>query len=525
MKILITDAVEKSCRDIFQNEGFEVHYKAGMPPAEVEKVISDYDALIVRSSTQVTEAIIHAGRNLKVIGRAGAGVDNIDVRTATRHGIIVMNTPGGNTISTAEHTMSMILALSRNIPQANASLREGRWERKQYIGTELHGKTIGIVGLGRVGREVAKRCQAFEMIVIGFDPVLTAEAAIKMGVEFVDFEEVLRRSDFITIHTPLNENTRHLLNEQTIRRCKPGIRIVNCARGGIVDEVALLRELESGKVAGAAFDVFEKEPPGIDPLLKHPRVIATPHLGASTEEAQEKVALQIARQVSDALLGRGVSGSVNADALQAQMNVEARPYVDLAEKMGSLVAQLRNGTLRKIVVGTYGGSLRESRSVLMAAVLKGIFKVLLSEPVNILNAPLIAQERGIAFGENEVAADDVYSHLVRVSYETERETRVLHGSVFGHSKLRIVGVDEMRFEIAPEGTLLFYRNVDRPGMLAAVGAILAEAGINISGVALGRYGVGSQALTVMSLDSQISQKTMTKISSLGGVSDASQVRL
>lgn len=525
MNILITDPVEQPCVEILQAEGFHVDLHPSMPSGEILSVIEKYEALIVRSSTQVTGEIIGAGKKLKVIGRAGAGVDNIDVQSATRRGIIVMNTPGGNTISTAEHTISLILALARNIPQAHESLQKGVWERKQYLGTELSGKTIGIVGVGKVGREVAKRCGGFEMAVIGYDPVLTREAAAKIEIELVDFDELLRRSDFITLHTPLNEETKNLINEQSLRRCKPGVRIINCARGGIIDERALLDALNRGVVAGAALDVFEHEPPGESPLLHHPHVVATPHLGASTEEAQEKVAVQIAHQIADALHGRGVSGSVNADAIQMGMRTELQPYLTLAEKLGNLTAQLMQGKLRTVDVTTCGDLLDQSSTVILAAVLKGIFETLLTEPVNYINAPLIARERGIFSAEGKEQEHSVYTHLVRVQYETDKETRMLMGTVVGRHNVRIVGIDTFHFEINPEGYMLFYSNVDRPGMLAAVGSILAEEQINIAGVALGRFSAGKQALTIMSLDSPISQNILDRISRLQGVSDAKLVRL
>lgn len=313
MKILITDPIEKSCVDILSQEGFDVDVKLGLSPEDIKACIGNYAALVVRSGTQVTAEIIDAADSMQVIGRAGAGVDNIDCEAASRRGIIVMNTPGGNTISTAEHTVSMLLSLSRNIPQAYASLVAGKWERKKFMGTEVFGKTLGVVGLGKIGREVGIRCRAFGMTIIGFDPVLTVDGASKLDVELVTLDELYRRSDFITVHTPLNEETKGLLNDTTLALCKKGVRIINCARGGIVDEGALLRALESGHVAGAAIDVFVTEPPKDNPLFKHPNVIATPHLGASTEEAQEKVAIQIAHQIADALHNRGIAGAVASD--------------------------------------------------------------------------------------------------------------------------------------------------------------------------------------------------------------------
>ena len=325
MRILISDQIEHVCSDVLNEAGFEVDFRPGLKSEELKRIVGDYEALIVRSSTQVTAEVVALAGKLKVIGRAGAGVDNIDCEAATRRGIIVMNTPGGNTISTAEHTVSLLLSMARNIPQAFDSLRQGKWDRKKYIGMELFGKTLGIIGLGKIGREVAVRCQAFGMKTIGFDPVLSDDVATKLGIQLVSLDELYAQADVITVHTPLNDETRGLIGDDQISACKPGVRIINCARGGIVDEEALLRGLQSGKIGGAALDVFVQEPPANAELLQHPRLIATPHLGASTEEAQEKVARQIALQVADLLHERGVSGAVNAEMIQMAMRQGLKP--------------------------------------------------------------------------------------------------------------------------------------------------------------------------------------------------------
>lgn len=525
MNILITDQVEPVCADLLKAEGFAVDVKPTLPEAELKSVISNYDALVVRSSTQVTASLLAEARHLKVVGRAGAGVDNIDVEAATRRGIVVMNTPGGNTISTAEHTISLLLSLSRNIPQAWESLKRGKWDRKQFTGTELHGKTIGIVGLGKVGREVAVRCQAFGMIVIGFDPVLSAELAAKLGVELVPLGELYKRSDFISVHTPLSEETRGLIGERALAQCKDGVRIINCARGGIVDEDALLKGLQSGKVAGAALDVFEQEPPGDHPLLKHPHVIATPHLGASTEEAQEKVARQIAQQISDMLKERGIVGAVNADVVQLALKKEVKPYVQLAEKLGLLQAQLMGDGIKRITVTCFGGFLASSVDLVAASVLKGVFSRLMTEPVNLINAPVIAREAGIVVNSQWQSEHSTYSHLISVQFDSGREQRTLSGTVFGDSHLRIVEVDGYLLEINPEGYLLFYHNVDRPGMLAKVGGILADQGINIAGLALGREKAGGKAVTVITVDSPIPSDILVRLRDVDGVYDVRVARL
>ncbi|MCS7228769.1 MAG: phosphoglycerate dehydrogenase [Candidatus Kryptonium sp.] len=527
MKVLITDPIEESCVNILRNEGFEVDLKPGISKDELKSIINDYVALIVRSGTKVTADIINEARKLKIIGRAGAGVDNIDVDAATRRGIIVMNTPGGNTISTAEHTMSLILALARNIPQACNDLKAGNWNRKKFMGVELYGKTIGIIGLGRIGREVAIRCKAFGMNVIGYDPVLSSEIAMKLGIELVsDLNEIYRRSDFITVHVPLNDETRGMIGKNELAKCKRGVRIINCARGGIIDEMALLEAIESGHVAGAALDVFSEEPPPKDhPLIKHPKVIVTPHLGAATEEAQEKVAIQIAHQIADALKERAIVGAVNAEILQLAMNEEIKPYLLLAEKIGSFQAQILKGKLLGVSGIFVGEMLKNSSQILISAFLKGLLNYLMSEPVNYINAPVIANEMGLSVSERTSEDKGNYTHLLKFEVRTDKEKRTVAGTVFGNKDIRIVGVDDFHFEFKPEGILLVYSNIDRPGMLASVSSILARSNINIAGLSLGRYGVGKNALTVMSVDNEISQDVLREISSVDGIFDVRVVKL
>ncbi|HEY9166111.1 MAG TPA: phosphoglycerate dehydrogenase [Candidatus Kryptonia bacterium] len=525
MKILITDPIEQVCTDILQKEGMEVDAKPGLPPDEIKKIIGGYDALIVRSGTKVTADIIAEAKSMKVIGRAGAGVDNIDVPAATRKGIIVMNTPGGNTVSTAEHTMALMLSMARNIPQSYRDLQGGKWERKKYMGTELLGKTLGIVGLGKVGREVASRAKAFGMNVIGYDPLLAPENAANLGLELVPLEEIFHKSDFITVHTPLTEETRGLLGEKTFPLCKQGVRVINCARGGIIDEQALLKALESGKVAGAALDVYMKEPPGENPLFNHPKVVATPHLGASTEEAQEKVAKQIGEQLVDFFKGRGIVGAVNIVDYQTAVSDEMRAYLVLGEKIGSLLAQLITGKVKSITAAYSGALLQKSSELLSTAVLKGMLDKLMFAPVNFVNAPAIAKELGIAISEKKEQASGHYSNLLKVEIATDREHRSIAGTVFDGSEMRIVGIDDFHFEIFPEGHFLFYSNTDRPGMLAAVGGLLASADVNIADVSLGRSARGERALTVMGVDSEIPEKVLLQLTKIAGVYEVKAVRL
>ncbi len=469
-----------------------------------------------------SEVIARAGR-MKVIGRAGTGVDNIDLDAATRKGILVMNTPGGNTISAAEHTVSMLLSLARNIPQAHMSLVRGEWERKKFTGTEVFEKTLGVVGLGKIGREVASRCLGLGMKILGYDPVLAPEAAARLSIELVNLPELFRRADFITVHTPLTPDTKGLLSDETLARCKKGVRVINCARGGIIDEKALLRALESGHVGGAALDVFEIEPPKDNPLLRHPRVIATPHLGASTEEAQEKVAVQIAHEIADALHGRAYAGVVNGSAMLLTLKEEVRPYITLAEKLGAVAVQLATGKLKRITIAASGDIVTGAIELMKAGVLKGVLSHSQPEPVNFINAPFLAEELGLAVGETREPEGGNYPNLLSVRYVTDKEVKECAGTVFGSASVRLVTIDGFRFEVRPEGDLLVYSNVDRPGMLARVGAVLARHNVNIAGVSLGRSAAGANALTVMNIDSTIPPAALSELRALDGVSSLKAV--
>lgn len=525
-KVLITDPVDNSCVDILKNEGFTVDMQTGLNEAQVSELIPDYHILIVRSGTQVTEKIIECGIELKIIGRAGTGVDNIDVNAATRKGVIVMNTPGGNTISTAEHAISLLMALARNVPQACASLREGVWDRKTYRGVELVGKTIGIIGIGKVGKEVAVRLQGFGMNVLGFDPLVADDVIAKLNIESVSFEELLRRSDYITLHTPLTDDTRNLFNTQTFQKCKRGVRLVNCARGGIINESELLEALNEGHVEGAALDVFEKEPPPPDhPLLKHPKVVVTPHLGASTVEAQEKVAVQIAHQIADALKERSLIGAVNISAAQFSIREDHKPYLDLAERLGRIAGQIMEGKLKSITFTAGGEGLYGSFDILKSAVLRGVLSPRLDHPVNDVNAPYFARELGIGLSDRKDDYTGNYSQLIAVEYMTDKEKRKIYGTVFGMNAIRIIQVDDYRVEIEPTGAMLFYWNIDRPGMLASVGSALAKANINIAGLSLGRKAIGAEALTIIDLDNDVPHSVINEIAGIDGVINPKLVKV
>ncbi len=525
-KIIITDSVDKKCANILESAGFEVNYKPGLPKEEIVKIIKDYNGMVVRSDTQVTPDLINYMDNMEVIGRAGAGVDNINLEAATRKGIIVMNTPGGNTISTAEHTMALMMSMCRNIAQSNQSLRGSKWERKKFSGTELWGKTLGIIGLGKIGREVAIRSKAFGMTIIGYDPVLSEEMASKIGVRLVDLDSIYKNSDIITVHVPLSEETRNLLSEETLLKCKDGVKLINCARGGIINEEALVKALDSGKVSAAALDVYSKEPPEfLSPLIQHPKIVTTPHLGASTDEAQEKVAVQIAEQMVDLFNQKGVRGAVNAAAVESAGNAELVPYVKLAESLGILHSQLNKGQLKHININYSGELLHSSTTLLSTAVLKGFLSKKMTAGVNLINAPFLAKEMGVKINETKSGANSNYVNLMAVEFITDKEKHSLAGTVFGNREIRMVDIDGFHLELNPEGNMLFYANIDKPGMLAQVGKTLAEANINIAGLSLGRVDIGKKAITVINVDSEISKDVVKRISEIGGVTEVYAVKV
>lgn len=525
-KVLVTDAVDKKCVGVLETAGCEVKYQPGMPREEIKAEIKNYNGLIVRSETKVTSELISLMDNMEVIGRAGTGVDNIDVESATRKGVVVMNTPGGNTISTAEHTMALMVSMCRNIAQSNQSMRAGKWDKKLYRGTELQDKTLGIVGFGRIGREVAIRSLAFGMNVIAFDPVVSEELANKIGVTLVDLDTIFKRSDIITFHVPVNDETKNMISAESLKKCKDGVRIINCARGGIINEEALLNGLESGKVSSAALDVYEKEPPDLSgKLIQHPKIVATPHLGASTEEAQEKVAVQIAEQMAGLFRKEFVRGVINAAAIEAEGDSEIAPYVRLAENIGALHSQLIRDQLKQININFSGKLLHSATTLLSTAMLKGFLSKRVAEVVNFINAPYLAKEMGIVINETKTGANSTYTNLLTVGCETDKENRTLAGTVFGNKELRIVSVDSFHLELKPEGHMLFYSNIDKPGMLATVGKLLADANINIAGLSLGRLEAGKEALTVINTDSEINKEVVKDISSINGVHNVLTVKI
>lgn len=525
--VLITDAVDPICIELLEHAGIEANVQLKRTDEELIPHIQKAEGWIIRSGTQITARLIEAADRMKVIGRAGVGVDNVDLEAATRKGVLVINAPDGNTISTAEHTCAMLMSLARRIPQANASLRSGKWDRKTFQGSELFEKTLGVVGLGKIGRSVAERMRSFGMVIIGYDPMLSQEAAERLGVELVPLETIFERSDFITIHTPLNDATRGMFNRETLARCKKGVRIVNCARGGIVDEQALLEAVQSGQVGGAGLDVYSQEPPppGLEELIQHPNIVTTPHIAASTDEAQAKVAVQITEQVISALKGEPVQSPVNAMAIRMASQKEVQPFLALADRLGQIAGQLSDGHVRRITIRTTGDVPRRYSEVLAVAALKGVLGRWVSEPVNLINAPFLAEEMGVAVREERDTTRGGYTNLVEVALETEAGTQRVAGTVFGEEEPRLVRIDEHWIEVRPEGRLLLYRNVDRPGMMATVGGILADAGINIGALALGRTGRGSQAITAISVDDPIPAEVLQRVAALEGVENVRSIVL
>lgn len=525
-RVLVSDALSEEGLKVLKDEKeLQVDVKLKLPPEELKTIIKDYDALVVRSGTKVTKDIIEAATKLKVIGRAGVGLDNVDAEAASKRGIIVMNTPGGNTISTAEHTMSLILSLSRNIPQANASLREGRWDRQKYMGVELYGKTLGIVGLGRIGTEVAKRAAAFGMKVIAYDPFLTVEKALDVGVELVDLKEILKRSDYITIHTPITDETKHMFGDDEFALVKPGVRIINCARGGVIDEPALARAIESGKVIGAALDVFEVEPPKDNPLLKSDKVVTTPHLGASTEEAQVNVAIDIAKQVVDALLGRGVRNAVNVPYIDPELLQVIRPYIELSERMGLLIAQLTEGRTKEIRIQYSGDIVAHDLAPVTIAFLKGFLTPILQETVNYVNASFIAKERGIKIVETKSSQIEEFANLVLIDAQTDKAKVSVGGTLSPRKDPRIVKINDFYVEAIPSGYMLILSNIDKPGIIGQIGTILGQNNINIAGMTFGRIKEGGDAITVLNVDSQIPDDVMKQIRSAKNILGAKLIKL
>lgn len=517
MKVLISDNLSPRGIEVLKQSGLEVDVKTGMKPEELKACIGQYHGLIIRSATKVTAEIVEAATNLKVVGRAGSGLDNVDKAAASKKGIVVMNTPGGNTITTAEHTIALMFALARQIPQATASMKQGKWEKKRFMGVELFKKTIGIVGIGNIGKHVARRALSLGMIVIGYDPYLSDENAKEMGIEKVDLTTLFKRSDFITIHTPITSETKNLISTKTIQLMKDGVRIINCARGGIVNEAELYEALKSGKVAGAALDVFEKEPPENNPLLTLDSVICTPHLGAATEEAQENVAVAIAEQVVDCLVNGVIRNAVNFPSVPAEQVLRLKPYLTLAEKLGSFASQVFEGGVTEITVEYRGEASQLNTAPVNIALLKGFLTPILEETVNFVNAPVITKERGIEVKEMKSPDGGDYQSMIILRVKADRKEHRLSGTLLGRTDPRIVRINDFAVEIVPEGTMLFMYNNDRPGVIGNIGSYLGKCNINIARMHFGRESQGGMAISVVSIDSPISESQLEELKKMPNI--------
>lgn len=518
-KVLISDKMDPNAAKIFEERGCDVDVITGETPEQLIARIGEYDGLAIRSSTKVTKEILAAAKNLKVIGRAGIGVDNVDIPAASAQGVVVMNTPFGNSITTAEHAIAMMFALARQIPEANAQTQAGLWPKNGFMGVEVTGKTLGLIGAGNIGSIVASRALGLKMKVVAFDPFLTPERAVEMGVEKVDLDTLLARADFITLHTPLTDQTRNILSAENLAKTKKGVRIINCARGGLIDEAALKAALDSGQVAGAALDVFQTEPAKESPLFGTPNFICTPHLGASTTEAQVNVALQVAEQMADYLVNGGVTNALNMPSLSAEEAPKLKPYMALAEKLGSLVGQLTTGSLARISIHTEGAAAELNAKPIVAAVLCGFLRTQ-SDTVNMVNAPFLAKERGMEVREVKTEKEGDYHTLIRVSVKTEAGERSVAGTLFSNSEPRLVELFGIKVEAELTGHMLYVVNEDAPGFIGRLGTLLGENAINIGTFNLGRREAGGEAVLLLSVDSPVPANVIDKARSLPGVKRA-----
>lgn len=527
MRILVTDNLHAAGTKLLESSGFTVDVVDGrLTEEELLSRIADYEGIIVRSGTRVTQAVLEKAAKLKVIGRAGSGVDNIDVTAASRKGVVVMNTPGGNTVTTAEHAIAMTLSMARKIPQAAGALRAGRWARKEFMGTEVTGKIMGVLGMGNIGSVVARRAMGLGMRVLAYDPYLKESEARRMGVEPAGLETVLAQADFVTIHVPGGRETHHLLNAERLALMKQGAFLINCARGGIVDEAALLVALNSGHLAGAALDVYETEPPPADdPLLAHPNVIATPHLGASTTDAQINVAVAVAQQFADYLKNGVIANALNFPPIPREAFQRLRPYLALAEKMACFIAQVSSGTMEELEVEYRGEIPADDLTPITIAAVKGLLTPALQDSVNHINAMSLAAERGVRVRETRAQVPRDYLNLIALRYRVGGTERLIAGTLFGKTEPRIVHLDNYRVEIVPEGHLLICTNRDEPGVLGAIGSGLGALKVNIGGLQLGRDRRGGNALSVFSIDQAADANVIAELLKIEHVTSAVPVSL
>jgi D-3-phosphoglycerate dehydrogenase len=516
-RVLIADKLSPAALAIFKDRGVEAEVRTGLKKDELLAIIGDYDGLAVRSATKADKEVLAAAKKLKVIGRAGIGVDNIDVPAATAAGVVVMNTPFGNSITTAEHAIAMMFALARQLPAADASTQAGKWEKNRFMGVELYAKTLGLIGAGNIGSIVADRANGLKMRVIAYDPFLSPERAVEIGVEKVELDELLARAEIITLHTPLTDKTRNILSREALAKTRKGVLIINCARGGLVDEAALRDALESGQVGGAAIDVFATEPATDNVLFGAPNLVATPHLGASTLEAQENVALQVAEQMSDYLLTGAVSNALNSPSVTAEEAPKLKPFVALAERLGALAGQMVDVTLKAIDVAFEGEVAALNVKPMSAALVAGVLRPMLAE-INMVSAPAVAKERGIVVSESRQETSAIYDSLIRVTVTTELGERAFAGVVVGGAP-RVVEVKGMELEAAFQPAMLYVSNLDKPGFIGALGALLGEAGVNIATFNLGRRLEGGDAMALVGVDQALGEDLLGQIQALPHVKE------
>jgi D-3-phosphoglycerate dehydrogenase / 2-oxoglutarate reductase len=526
MKVLISDNLAPSGAKILKDAGLDVDINTGLQPAELKKIIGNYDGLVVRSATKATDEIIEAADNLKVIGRAGIGLDNVNIPAASKRGIVVMNAPDGNATTAAEHAVAMMLSLARNIPQATGSMKQGKWEKKKFMGRELTGKTMGIIGIGRIGSIFAERAKGLKMKVIAYDPHMPKEMVDKLGIELVSLEEICKRGDFFSVHVPLTNETKHLVSTNEFKLMKKEAMFIDCARGGVVDEDALYNALKDGEIGGAALDVFEVEPTTKEtPLLSLDNFICTPHLGASTAEAQENVAVVIAEQIADYLNNGTVTNAVNVPSVSAEVLAEVGPYAKLAEMLGSFHMQIATGGVKEVNIEFIGEIAELNTSPVTVAFLKGLFSPILKDAVNYVNAPLIAKERGIRVVESTTRYSDDFTSLLSIRVKTTDQEHVLAGTVFGKKEPRLVRINTFRLEALPVGAMLFVHNQDLPGVIGSLGKTLGESGININRMTVGREDEGENNVILSNTDSLISKELLNKVLQLESIDDAMVLEL
>lgn len=518
-KVLISDKMSERAKEIFDARGIEVDVKPGMSEDELIACIGEYDGLAIRSATKATAKVLEAADNLKVIGRAGIGVDNVDIPAATARGIVVMNTPFGNAITTAEHAIAMMMSLARQIPEANTSTQESKWEKSRFMGVEVTAKTLGLVGCGNIGSIVADRALGLKMKVVAFDPFLGEDRAKEIGVEKVELDELLARADFITLHTPMTDQTRGIIDAAAIAKTKPGVRIINCARGGLVVEADLKDALESGHVAGAALDVFETEPAIDNPLFGLPNLVCTPHLGASTDEAQVNVAIQVAEQMSDYLLDGAVVNALNMASVSAEEAPRLAPYMKLAEQLGSFAGQLTETDLKSVTIEYAGHAAELNTKPMSAAVLQGLLSPML-DSVNMVNAPVMASERGIELSEVRTERAGDYQTLIRLTVVTDKQTRSVTGTLFSGNRPRIIDVKGVPLEAELRSHMLYVTNEDKPGLIGRLGTVLGDAGLNIATFQLGRAESGGDAIALVEVDQAVPAEVLAEVAALPNVVQA-----